>query len=231
MIYRINLVFIESELTDYKAVTLGYLACRESERKSGIFGVIFYLLVLIAAISSAISLMEVLAAHFIDKAAEQGKTLDRKKVVLIITAVITVIGALVAADGLGSNHITPAELFKLKVNTWNDCWLDFFDCWSEGIMMPLGAMLMALMIGGEIGPKVMLDEIHNGEHSPFFSKFYRFCVIYVVPAVMCLVLAGQLTDFFGNQIVSYIISAVCFIIFTYHTLIPDWKKLGQDGNE
>ena len=197
----------------------------------GIFGVIFYLLVLIAAISSAISLMEVLAAHFIDKAAEQGKTLDRKKVVLIITAVITVFGALVAADGLGSNHITPAELFKLKVNTWNDCWLDFFDCWSEGIMMPLGAMLMALMIGGEIGPKVMLDEIHNGEHSPFFSKFYRFCVIYVVPAVMCLVLAGQLTDFFGNQVVSYIISAVCFIIFTYHTLIPDWKKLGQDGNE
>ena len=197
----------------------------------GIFGVIFYLLVLIAAISSAISLMEVLAAHFIDKAAEQGKTLDRKKVVLIITAVITVFGALVAADGLGENHITPAEIFKLKVNTWNDCWLDFFDCWSEGIMMPLGAMLMALMIGGEIGPKVMLDEIHNGEHSPFFSKFYRFCVIYVVPAVMCLVLAGQLTDFFGNQIVSYIISAVCFIIFTYHTLIPDWKKLGQDGNE
>ena len=186
---------------------------------------------LIAAISSAISLMEVLAAHFIDKAAEQGKTLDRKKVVLIITAVITVFGALVAADGLGENHITPAEIFKLKVNTWNDCWLDFFDCWSEGIMMPLGAMLMALMIGGEIGPKVMLDEIHNGEHSPFFSKFYRFCVIYVVPAVMCLVLAGQLTDFFGNQIVSYIISAVCFIIFTYHTLIPDWKKLGQDGNE
>ncbi len=96
----------------------------------GIFGVIFYLLVLIAAISSAISLMEVLAAHFIDKAAEQGKSLDRKKVVLIITAVITVFGALVAADGLGSNHITPAELFKLKVNTWNDCWLDFFDCWS-----------------------------------------------------------------------------------------------------
>jgi SNF family Na+-dependent transporter len=175
--------------------------------------------------------MEVLAAHFLDRAAEKGQQLSRKKVVLIITAVITVIGALVAADGLGSNHITPAELFKLKVNTWNDCWLDFFDCWSEGIMMPLGAMLMALMIGGEIGPKVMLDEIHNGEHSPFFSKFYRFCVIYVVPAVMCLVLAGQLTDFFGNQIVSYIISAVCFIIFTYHTLIPDWKKQGLNGDE
>ncbi len=197
----------------------------------GVFGVIFYLLVLIAAISSAISLMEVLAAHFIDKAAEQGKTLSRKKVVMIVSVVITVIGALVAADGLGENGISPASLFKLNVKGWNDCWLDFFDCWSEGIMMPLGAMLMAMMIGGEIGPKTMLDEIHNGEHSPFFSKFYRFCITYVVPAVMCLVLAGQLTDFFGDQVVAYIISAVCFIIFSYHTLIPDWKKLGMSGDE
>ncbi len=191
----------------------------------GIFGVIFYLLVLIAAISSAISLMEVLSAHFIDKAAEEGKTVSRKKVVLIVSAVITVIAILVAADGLGSNGFAPADILGATVKGWNDCWLDFFDCWSEGIMMPLGAMLMALMIGGEIGPKVMLDEIHNGEHSPFFSKFYRFCVTYVVPAVMCLVLAGQLTDFFGNQVVSYIIAAVCYIIFTYHTLIPDWRKL------
>ena len=193
----------------------------------GVFGVIFYLLVLIAAISSAISLMEVLSAHFIDKAAENGKTLERKGVVLKVSAVITLIAILVAADGLGENGFAPAALLKAKVAGWNDCWLDFFDCWSEGIMMPLGAMLMALMIGGEIGPKVMLDEIHNGEHSPFFSKFYRFCVTYIVPAVMCLVLAGQLTDFFGNQIVSYIIAAVCFIIFSYHTLIPDWKKIDK----
>ncbi len=191
----------------------------------GIFGVIFYLLVLIAAISSAISLMEVLAAHFIDRAAEQGKTLERKGVVLKISVVITIIAALVAADGLGENGFSPAAILGAKVAGWNDCWLDFFDCWSEGIMMPLGAMLMALMIGGEIGPKSMLDEIHNGEHSPFFSRFYRFCVTYLVPAIMCLVLAGQLTDFFGNQVVSYIISAVCFVIFTYHTLIPDWKKI------
>ena len=195
----------------------------------GVFGIIFYLLVLIAAISSAISLMEVLAAHFIDKAAEKGKPVSRKKVVLWVSVVITILGALVAADGLGENKIAPFQLLKINMNGWNDCWLDFFDCWSEGIMMPLGAMLMALMIGGEVGPDFMLDEIHNGEHSPFFSKFYRFCVTYVVPGIMCLVLAGQLTDFFGNQVVSYIIAAVCFILFTYHTLIPDWSKLRKNG--
>ena len=185
----------------------------------GIFGVIFYLLVLIAAVSSAISLMEVLSAHFIDKAAEKGKEVSRKKVVLIVSAVITVIAILVAADGLGENGFAPAALFGGAVKGWNDCWLDFFDCWSEGIMMPVGAMLMALMIGWEIGPDFMLDEIHNGEHSPFFAKFYRICVTWVVPIAMAFVLAGQLTDFFGNSTVSYIISAVVLVVFWVFTAV------------
>ena len=43
-----------------------------------LFGVIFYLLVLLAAISSAISLMEVVAAYFLDRAAAKGKQGNRK---------------------------------------------------------------------------------------------------------------------------------------------------------
>lgn len=38
-----------------------------------IFGIIFYLLVVLAAVSSSISLLETVVAHFVDKAAEQGK--------------------------------------------------------------------------------------------------------------------------------------------------------------
>ncbi len=191
----------------------------------GVFGVIFYLLVLIAAISSAISLMEVLAAHFIDKAAEQGKTLSRKKVVLIVSVVITAIAALVAADGLGSNGIAPADLFKVKnVLGWNDCWLDFFDCWSEGIMMPVGAMLMAMMIGWEVGPQLTLDEVAHGDPSVGFKKFFTFCVKFIVPIVMAFVLAGQLTDFFSNPTASYIIAAVLFVVFFAYTLIGSKKE-------
>ena len=180
----------------------------------GVFGVIFYVLVLIAAISSAISLMEVLSAHFIDKAAEQGKTVSRKKVVMIVSVVITAIALLVAADGLGSNGFSPAEIFgSAKVLDWNDCWLDFFDCWSEGIMMPLGAMLMALMIGWEVGPQLTLDEVAHGDPSEGFKKFFIFCIKFVVPIVMAFVLSGMLTDFFGNQIVSYIVSLVILVVF------------------
>ena len=180
----------------------------------GVFGVIFYILVLLAAISSAISLMEVLSAHFIDKAAEEGKTLERKKVVLWVSIAILIPAILVAADGLGSNGITPAEIFKIQnVRGWNDCWLDFFDCWSEGIMMPLGAMLMALMIGWEVGPQLTLDEVAHGDPSEGFKKFFIFCVKFVVPVVMAFVLSGMLTDFFGNQIVSYIVSLVILAVF------------------
>ena len=181
----------------------------------GVFGVIFYILVLIAAISSAISLMEVLSAHFIDKAAEQGKTVSRKKVVMIVSVVITAIALLVAADGLGSNGFSPAEIFgSAKVLDWNDCWLDFFDCWSEGIMMPLGAMLMAVMIGWEIGPQLTLDEVAHGDPSETFKKFFTFCIKFIVPVVMAFVLAGQMIGFFGgHDVLFYIVSAVILAVF------------------
>ena len=183
----------------------------------GLFGIIFYLLVLIAAISSAISLMEVLTAHFIDRAHEDGREVSRKKVTFVVSGVITLLAILVAADGLGSNGITPSEMFGFKMNTWCDCWLDFMDTWSEGIAMPVGAMLMGLMIGGELGPDFMLDEIHNGEHSPTFKSFYKFCITFVVPVVMCFVLAGQMIDFFGNPTACYIIALVILVIFAVWT--------------
>ena len=182
----------------------------------GVFGVIFYVLVLIAAISSAISLMEVLSAHFIDKAAEKGKTLNRKKVVLWVSIAILIPALLVAADGLGSNGFAPFQVFGVEMigDGWNDCWLDFFDYISEGFMMPLGAMLMALMIGWEIGPELTLDEVAHGDPSEGFKKFFTFCVRYVVPIVMAFVLSGMLAGCFGGyQTVMYIVSAVILVVF------------------
>ena len=187
----------------------------------GVFGVIFYVLVLIAAISSAISLMEVLTAHFCDKKIAEGKDPERKKTTLFVAIAITALGAIVAADGLGENGISPAALFGLKMNTWNDCWLDFMDCWSEGIMMPLGAMLMALMIAAEVKPKYILDEVHKGHKKGFFDKFYTICICYIVPVAMCFVLAGQLIDFFGNPTACYIVAVGALIIFMWHALIPN----------
>lgn len=181
----------------------------------GVFGSIFYILVLIAAVSSAVSLMEVLTAHYVDKAHEAGKEVNRKKITLIVALVITAFGALVSADGLGSNGIAPCDLFGSAADGWTDCWLDFFDCWSEGIMMPLGAMLMAIMVGYELKPSFVIDEVSSGANvKGFFEKFYKVCICVVTPIVMAFVFAGQIQGFFsGAGNAAYIIAFGLLVVF------------------
>ena len=180
-----------------------------------LFGIIFYLLVIIAAISSAISLMEVIGTFFLDRAAAKGKQGDRTKVTIWVSVAIMVEALIVAIDGLGSNGIWVPGQAAFGIDTWNDCWLDFMDCWSEGIAMPLGAMLMGLMVGWELKPKFILDEVHSGESSGFFDKFYSFCVKVVVPVVMAFVLAGQVQGFFtkADPNLIYAIAGVLLVVF------------------
>ena len=176
-----------------------------------LFGIIFYLLVILAAISSAISLMEVMATHFIDKRVEAGKPADRSNVTLWVSFAILLEALLVAVDGLGASGV-----FTFWGDQgWNDCFLDFMDCWSEGIAMPLGAMVMSLMIGWELKPQFMLDEIHNGENSKFFDMFYKICIKFVAPVAMAFVLAGQLQSFFTavSSTLLYVISGVLLVVF------------------
>lgn len=180
-----------------------------------LFGTIFYLLVLIAAISSAISLIEVVATYFIDRAAMKGKQSNRSKVVMVVCLAILVEAALVAVDGLGSNGIAPFDLLGMQDNItgWNDCWLDFMDMLSEGIAMPLGALLMSIMIGWEIGAKPILDEVHLGSGKGI-DGFFTVCIKVIVPLGMVLVLSGQIASFFGpdTAVIGYIAGAVILAI-------------------
>ena len=163
-----------------------------------IFGILFYLLVVFAAVSSSISLLEVIVAHFVDKAREAGKG-DKRKAYCLYAAVLVGLGCvLVCADCLGGNNIAPWQLLGLEsYSGWNDCWLDFWDMLSEGIMMPLGALLMSLMIGWEIGPEVVKEECEQqGNTLPTYG-FFKVCVKIITPLCMLLILYGQVAGFFG----------------------------------
>ena len=163
-----------------------------------IFGISFYLLVVLAAVSSSISLLETVVAHFVDEAREKGKGDQRKKYSLIASILIALLCVLVCVDGLGSNGIAPWELLKLDgYKGWSDCWLDFFDMISEGVFMPLGGLLMTLMIGWEIGPEVVKDECEATEgHRMSSYPFFKVCCKYITPLCMLLILYGQLKSFF-----------------------------------
>ena len=164
-----------------------------------IFGILFYLLVVFAAISSSISLLEAVVAHFVDKARESGKGDKRKKYTLIAAAAVGVGAILICADSLGGASFAPWKLLGLETYSgWNDCWLDFFDMLSEGIMMPLGALLMSLMIGWELGPEIVKNECEaTPGHKMASYGFFKICIRFITPLCMLLVLYGQVCTFFG----------------------------------
>ena len=164
-----------------------------------IFGILFYLLVVFAAISSSISLLEVITTHFVDAAREAGKGDKRKKYCVTAAALVGLGCILVCADCLGGNNIAPWQLLGLESYAgWNDCWLDFWDMLSEGIMMPLGALLMSLMIGWEIGPEVVKGECEaTPGHKMGSFGFFKICIKVITPLIMLFILYGQIKSFFG----------------------------------
>ncbi|BCK79355.1 transporter (plasmid) [Vescimonas fastidiosa] len=167
-----------------------------------LFGILFYLLVVFAAISSSISLLEVIVAHFCDKARDAGKG-DKRKTYSLIAAVFVGLGCiLICLDSLGGAGISPFNILGIEKDVngnlpmWCDCWLDFFDCISEGILMPLGALLMCLCIGWELGPKMVDDECCLEGQSFKMKGFFNICVKFITPLCMLLVLYGQIREFF-----------------------------------
>ena len=70
------------------------------------------------------------------------------------------------------------------------------DMISEGIAMPLGAMLMSIMVGWEIKPKSLYGEIDSGYNGKIHG-FYTFCIKYLCPVIMFFILLVQISTFFG----------------------------------
>lgn len=155
-----------------------------------IFGFIFYMLVFIAAITSSIALLEAVSSTVMDKRAEKGKPIDRKLVVTIMGIIIGIEGVFVALDGLGGNGFP--QIFG------QDCWLNSFDLVSEGILMPLGACYMAIILPTELVDK----EVSLNGNKFRTQKFFDFCIKFAAPLLMVLVLLGQIDTFFGLEIFS-----------------------------
>jgi len=168
-----------------------------------LMGFLFYLLVLFAAITSSISLLEVCTTYLIDKRIDQGKDPARKKMTTIIAIIIFIVGLPVALDGLGSNVAggalidCPAVMFNLPAVTAFNDWLDFYDVISEGVLMPLGAMIMSILIGWVFGNKVMKEEVEASGVKYKAEKFFEICFKFVVPVIMVIVLIAQIQGFFG----------------------------------
>ena len=168
-----------------------------------IMGFLFYALVFIAAISSSMSLLEVITSFKVDQNVEQGKAPGRKKYAIIAAILIFVFCLPVALDGLGSGVAGgatidyPAAMLGIDKQTWSGDWLDFYDMLSEGIMMPLGAMVMAFGIGWIWKLDMIAEECEESGHKFWGHTFFNICYKFITPIGMAFVLYGQITSFFN----------------------------------
>jgi len=174
-----------------------------------LFGFVFYLLVFFAAVTSSISLLEGTVTFMCDKEAAQGKTPQRKKWAIIMAAIIFVVGFPVALDGLGAGVAGGAAMdppggilgMATPYPTWAADWLDLYDMLAEGIMMPVGAMAMCLIIGWSLKTKTIQAEVESTEGVKMkYYKYWDICFKFVAPILMIVVLLGQIESFFGISI-------------------------------
>ena len=152
-----------------------------------IFGFLFYLLVFIAAITSSIALLEAVDSVIMDKQIEKGKKPNRNKITWIMGIIVAAETTFISLDGLGSNGFP--QIFGQST------WLDTFDLISEGILMPLGALILSIIFGW-IRPGYTDDEIALDNGGFKMKNYFHFCIKWIVPPIMVLVLLGQIDIFF-----------------------------------
>ncbi|MGI5869494.1 MAG: sodium-dependent transporter [Kiritimatiellia bacterium] len=140
-------------------------------------GFVFFTLVLFAALTSSISLMETIVASIQD-----ALRLDRLQAASI-TFVATILLAVPSAFGYGRwSHITPFRDMPF---------LDFFDFISNSVLMPTAAFLTCIFVGWVVGPKVVIDEASIP--TPFRRRRLFVAMIrYIAPILILGILVSSI---------------------------------------
>jgi len=138
-----------------------------------IFSLMFFVLLGLAALTSTISVLEVVVAYFVE---ELG--MIRKRATIIATLSISVLGIFAAVSwGWGKNlTIFKKTLFGL---------LDFT---SANILLPLGGLLIVVFIGWYYGRKRTAEELSSGGiFKAKYMAFFMFIVKFVAPIAIALI--------------------------------------------
>lgn len=140
-------------------------------------GIAFFIMVLFAAITSSVSIMEAIVSSLMDKFKWS------RKVASAVTTVYALIIAIIVC--LGYNVL----YFDLKLPNGDvGQILDLLDYISNNVMMPIVAILTCILIGWVVKPKTIIDEVtRNGER--FGRKtLYIVMVKFIAPILLAILL-------------------------------------------
>ncbi len=144
-----------------------------------LFGFLFFLLLTISAITSAISLLEVVAAYVIDE-----KGWPRKQAAMLTGLIIFIVGIPPAlhAGVLGDFTI-------IGMNA-----LDFYDFVADSVMLPLGGILTVIFAGHVWGMKNLADEANKGATGMRVGHWMEPLLKYVIPVGVAIVMIVGIYD-------------------------------------
>ena len=147
-----------------------------------VVGLVFFVLVFFAALTSSISLMETIVSMLMDRT-----KLGRKMSCLVVFIVCIVLGV-PSSLGFGVwGHILPLGMD----------FLTFFDFISNSVVMPIVALITCILVGWFVGTKAICDEVsRNGEH--FGRKaLYEVMVKYLAPVCLVVILVFSVLQGMG----------------------------------
>jgi len=146
-----------------------------------VIGVVFFLMVFLAALTSSISLMETVVSVLQDK--------------LRMKRVPACIAVLVFSLLLGC-------VSALGYSAWNDIkiigmtFLDFFDFLANNILMPVVAFATCIVVGYVIKPGAISEEVElSGKFRE--KKLFAIMIRYIAPICIILILVSSILDVFG----------------------------------
>ncbi len=145
-----------------------------------IIGAAFFLLVLLAALTSSISLMEAVVSIVCDKL-----KLTRKLSCLLVFAFSVLLGLL---SSMGYGLLGNIKIIGMQ-------FLDFFDFITNSVLMPIVAFLTCIFVGYVIKPKTIADEVSiSGKFRR--KKLFNVVIKYIAPVCIVLILITSVLDAF-----------------------------------
>ena len=140
--------------------------------------IMFYVLLAVAALTSTISLHEVVTAYL-----HEEFKMTRKKAACIVTTSCIVLGVFCSLSlGIGKEY----TLFGMTL-------FDLFDYVTAKLMMPIGGFLIAIFTGWYLDKKIVWEEITNqGKLKPIVFKTLVFLLKYFSPIAILLIFIHEL---------------------------------------
>ncbi len=146
------------------------------------FAVLFFILLSIAALTSAISLLEVVVAYFVDD-----KNWARHKAVIVFGFFTFLLGI---PSALSFNVLADFKIFGLT-------FFGLMDYISSNILLPLGGLLISIFVGWVWGFDKAVPNLKQGaeklfENYPWMLTLWKIFIRYFAPVLIFLVLLNAL---------------------------------------